>query len=218
MSSIVRTESHVLATSPEARADIARTIRAYRRAVRALRSVLMTHWPELHALTNKCQAVESLFHTTARRPQVKYPVLDRMLGKMPCYLRRAAIEHAVGAVSSFQSNWENFLDGQVGGREREAGARSPRLGQANVFPSLYGWQHGALRRRLAFGAHQAAGRRWPVALQRAAGPQGPLQACGPARQRATAEPVPGAARRARSTGLSRQAESASSASEQVFWG
>ncbi len=138
MTSIVRTESRALATSPEVRADIARTIGAYRRAVRAISSVLMTHWPELQALTNKCQAVESLFHATARRPAVKYPVLDRMLGKMPSSLRRAAIEHAVGAVSSFQSNWENFLDGQMGGREREAGARSPRMGQANVFPSLYG--------------------------------------------------------------------------------
>lgn len=138
MSSIVRTESHALATSPEVRADIERTIGAYRRAVRALSTVLMTHWGELGSLRNKCLALEALVHPTAKRPAVKYPVLGRMLGKMPSYLRRAAIEHAVGAVSSFQSNWSNFLDGHIGGRPREVGARGPRLGISNVFPSLYG--------------------------------------------------------------------------------
>jgi hypothetical protein len=56
---------------------------------------------------------------------VKYAVLDRTLGKMPSYLRRAAIEPAVGAVSSFQSNWNNFLNGQVAGKP--AGRTEARL-------------------------------------------------------------------------------------------
>lgn len=137
-SPIIRTESHALVSSPEVRADIERTIAAYRRAVRALCTVLMTHWPELAQAKGKCQAVESLFHPTAKRPHVRYAVLDRMLGKMPSYLRRAAIEHAFGAVSSFQSNWSNFLDGRVAGAERELGTRGPRLGLSGVFPSLYG--------------------------------------------------------------------------------
>jgi IS605 OrfB family transposase len=135
---MIRTEMHALATTPEIRADVQRTIEAYRRAVRALCGVLMVHWPDIASLSNKCLAVESLFHPTAKRPEVRYPVLDRMLGKMPSYLRRAAIEHAVGAVSSFLSNWRNFIDGQIGGKERALGARSPRLGLSNVFPSLYG--------------------------------------------------------------------------------
>lgn len=138
MTSIIRSEAHALGTSPEVRADIERTIDAYRRAVRALCTVLMTHWSDLASLSNKCQAVEALFHATAKRPRVKYPVLGRMLGKMPSYLRRAAIEHAVGVTASFQSNWSNFLDGQVAGKPRALGARSPRLGLSNVFPSLYG--------------------------------------------------------------------------------
>jgi putative transposase len=137
-STIIRCESHPLATSPEVRDDIARTIAAYRRAVRVLCTVLMTHWPELAQAKNKCQALEALFHATARRPVVKYPVLRRILGKMPSYLRRAAIEHAYGAVSSYLSNWNNFLDGEVGGKPREPGARGPKLGLSGVFPSLYG--------------------------------------------------------------------------------
>lgn len=109
MVSIVRTEAHALGTSAEVCADIERTIGAYRRVVRALCTVLMTHWSELASLTNKCQAIEALFHATAKRPAVKYPALDRVLGMMPSYLRRAAIEHAVGVTASFQwaSSWRS---------------------------------------------------------------------------------------------------------------
>ena len=109
-----------------------------RRIVRALCTVLITHWPELARAKSKSQAVEALLHPTAKRPVVKYPVVSRMLGKMPSYLRRAAIEHAYGAVSSFQSNWDNFLDGEIAGAAREQGARGPRLGLSGVYPSLYG--------------------------------------------------------------------------------
>jgi len=145
-STIVRTEAHALATTPALRLDVERTITAYRRAVRAISGVLMVHWPDLAKLPSKgrgeamgrCQAIESLFHPTKHRPVVRYPVLGRMLGKMPCYLRRAAIEHAYGAVSSFQSNWSNWLDGEIGGKKRAIGGRPPRPGISKVFPSLYG--------------------------------------------------------------------------------
>lgn len=135
---VIRCESHDLATSPEVRDDIERTIVFYRRVVRALCTVLMTHWPELARAKSKSQAVEAMLHPTVKRPVVKYSVVSRMLGKMPSYLRRAAIEYAYGAVSSFQSNWDNFLDGEVGGKPREQGARGPRLGLSGVYPSLYG--------------------------------------------------------------------------------
>jgi putative transposase len=128
---IIRTEAHALATTPEIRADVERTVAAYRRGVRALCSVLMVHMPEISKAKSKCQAIEALFHATAQRPTVRYPVLDRILGKMPSYLRRAAIEHAFGVVSSFQSNWSNWLDGEIGGEKREIGTRS----RAWVFPT-----------------------------------------------------------------------------------
>jgi len=135
---IIRTELHALATTPEVRADVDRTIAAYRRAVRALCGVLMVHWPEVSRAKSKCQAVESLFHATAKRPVVRYAVLDRMIGKMPSYLRRAAIEAAIGATASFLANYSNWLDGEIGGKPRAVGARPPRLGFSNVFPPLYG--------------------------------------------------------------------------------
>jgi putative transposase len=133
-----RSERHKLQARPDEREDMARTIAFYRRAVRMLCGVLMVHWPEISKSPSPCQFVESLFHFTNDRPVVRYPVLDRALGKMPSYLRRAAIEAAIGAVSSFMSNWSNFLNGEIGGKPRKEGCRSPRLGISNVFPPLYG--------------------------------------------------------------------------------
>ncbi len=137
-STLIRAESHALSTTPEIRADVERTIAAYRRAVRAISGVLFVHWNEVSSAKSKCAATEALFHFTAQRPVVRYPVLDRMLGKMPSYLRRAAIEAAYGAVASFLSNWSHFLDGEIGGKSRDLGALPPRMGVSNVFPPLYG--------------------------------------------------------------------------------
>ncbi|WP_051849407.1 IS200/IS605 family accessory protein TnpB-related protein [Thiomonas sp. FB-Cd] len=135
---IFRSEGHALGVSPAVREDVERTVAAFRRVVRGLCGVMLVHWADISHGKVKCASIEDLFHKTAQRPQVQYPELGRMFGKMPSYLRRAAIEQAHGAVSSFLSNWNNFLDGQIGGRDREEGARPPRLGLNNVYPSLYG--------------------------------------------------------------------------------
>ena len=133
-SKIIRSETHLLSTSPDVQASVERTIRTYRNAVRAVATIIMTHWPEISAADSKCMAVEALFHPTAKRPIAKYALLSRKLGKMPSYLRRAAIEAAYGAVSSYLSNYANWLDDT----ERERGTRPPRMGVSNVNPPLYG--------------------------------------------------------------------------------
>ena len=132
----VRTEAHALSTPPEVRADIARTVDFFQRVVRMLCTVVLTHWPELGALRSqeRLTALEGLFHTTKLNPKPRYALLARVLGKMPSYLRRAAINAACGAVSSYLSNYSNWLDDV----ERERGARPPRLGLSGIFPSLYG--------------------------------------------------------------------------------
>ena len=137
---IIRCEAHALRTTDGVRQDIERTITAYRRAVRGLAGVIQTHWTELGSLPakGKCQAIESLFHATAKRPAVRYGALDRLMGKMPSYLRRAAIEAAYGVVSAFMRNYANWLDGEIGGKKREMGSSTPRMGFSNVFPPLYG--------------------------------------------------------------------------------
>ncbi|MBC7622320.1 MAG: hypothetical protein H7232_02920 [Aeromicrobium sp.] len=133
-SKLIRSEAHQLSASPDVQADVARTIKFYRAAVRALSTVIQTHWSAIANAPSKCFAIESLFHPTAKRPVVRYAILSRKLGKMPSYLRRAAIEAAYGAVSSYLSNYSNWLDDT----ERERGSRPPRLGINNVNPPLYG--------------------------------------------------------------------------------
>ena len=118
MAKLIRSEAHRLSTSPDVQAAVARTISAYRTAVRAIATLVMTHWPEIASAPSKCFAVEALFHATAKRPTTKYRMVSRMLGKMPSYLRRAAIEAAYGVVSSYLSNYSNWLDDT----ERERGA------------------------------------------------------------------------------------------------
>lgn len=133
---VIRCESHPLSCQPSVRLDMERTIIYYRRAVRMAATVALTHWPDLAQLRPKERqmALEALFHATKQRPCVKYPLLDRVFGKMPSYLRRAALHHALGAVSSFLSNYGNWLDDT----ERKRGSRPPRLGFSNVYPTLYG--------------------------------------------------------------------------------
>jgi IS605 OrfB family transposase len=137
---IIRTEAHALVTTPAIRDDVERTVAFFRRVVRMSATVAMTHWPELGSLRTKERqmALEALLHPTKLRPTVRYAVLGQALGKMPSYLRRAALNAALGVVSSFMSNYNNWLDGEIGGKNRELGSRTPTIGLSNVFPSLYG--------------------------------------------------------------------------------
>lgn len=53
--------------------------------------------------------VEKLFHQTKDNPNPKYADFDTMFYKMPAYFRRAIIQHALGVVSSYQSNYKHWL-------------------------------------------------------------------------------------------------------------
>jgi IS605 OrfB family transposase len=130
----IRSEQLSLAIDDRQRQAMTQTIVCYRKAVRALSTLIMTHWPELQGKHHVCMQVESLFHATAKRHLVKYPMLDRLLGNMPSYLRRAAIEAAYGAVSSYLSNLNHWITDQ----DRERGSKAPRLGLNQVNPPLYG--------------------------------------------------------------------------------
>jgi putative transposase len=108
---IVRSESHDLTVNAQTRSDVARTIKAYQRIVQMVATISVTHWPEIQALPSiEWQGfVENLIHPTALNPDVKYPMVHRALGKMPSYLRRAAITTGTGAAASFLSNYDNWL-------------------------------------------------------------------------------------------------------------
>ena len=52
--------------------------------------------------------MEQLCHKTAKNPNPKYEGFDKKFYKFPSYLRRGAINEAVGKVSSYQSNFANW--------------------------------------------------------------------------------------------------------------
>jgi hypothetical protein len=134
---IIRSEAHALRMNYAQRMDVERTIVFYRRVVKMVSTIAMTHWPEIGSLTGNepARALERLIHPTSKRPTIRYAVVSRALGKMPSYLRRAALEHAVGCVSSFLSNYSNGIDA-LNDKSRAMGVKPPRLGFSNVFPSL----------------------------------------------------------------------------------
>jgi hypothetical protein len=119
---IIRTEAHALVTTPAIREGVERTLVFFRRVVRMSATVAMTHWPELGSLHAKGRqmALEALLHPTKLRPTVRYGVLGKALGKMPSYLSWAALHAALGAVSSFMSNYNNWLDGEIGQKQKSS--------------------------------------------------------------------------------------------------
>ncbi len=79
-------------------------------------------------------AMEQLIHKTAKRPEVKYDYFDESFHKFPSYLRRAAIETAVGQVSSFLTRYYDWQ----GGRRQRRDAKPPRFNpNLGVYPNLY---------------------------------------------------------------------------------
>ena len=80
------------------------TYRVYRDAVRVLTLFYDTVWEELSVITDKKRRfnhAEHLVHGTKKNRAV-YD-FDGRFPKMPSYLRRSAITHALGAVSSYRT-------------------------------------------------------------------------------------------------------------------
>ena len=108
------------------------TVAAYRKAANALATVFLTHWNEVHELP--VQDLESFFHNTKKKPKTTYGRwFAQHLGKLPCYLRRAATMAAHGAVSSYMSRYRAWQ----GGDRRTLQAQPPKWGGVNSWPVLY---------------------------------------------------------------------------------
>ena len=93
------------------------SIAIYREALRFVIPVVDTHWNELKDFEYANQRmvyVEQLIHSTNRN-EALYD-FDMEFTKFPSYLRRTVINRAIGIVSSYRSNldnWENDLKGQA---------------------------------------------------------------------------------------------------------
>jgi IS605 OrfB family transposase len=136
-SKIIRTDKWALNPTAQQRHLFGETVSVYRRVCRYLVGIVFTHWPELGGLSpdEQIPAVERLMHSTANRPVVKYPQIDRVFHKFPSYYRRAAISFAIGQVSSYITR---YRDWQSGLSRKRRDAKPPTLNaDAGCYPALY---------------------------------------------------------------------------------
>lgn len=130
----IRTDRWELHPDARTKSLLLTTVKEYRRLVRALIGVVYTHWVDIAESKDTIAAVESLIHSTKKRPDIKYKYFSRAFYKFPSYLRRAAIHNAVGQVSSFVTRYDLW---QRGIRSRKD-AKPPKLtADTGVYPSLY---------------------------------------------------------------------------------
>ena len=112
--------------------DFKPTIQIYRSALAFLIPVVYENWSAVSQIEgNQRQMlfVEHLIHTT-KTYTAKYD-FDVRFHKFPSYLRRAAINDTIGCVSSYVSNYENWVEGGKNGKE-------PKLQTARfAMPTFY---------------------------------------------------------------------------------
>ena len=99
---------------------IRQTLDVYRSAVSYLTEIYEQVWEELERIPEtkkRFNEAEHLIHTT-KKNQARFD-FDIRFPKMPSYLRRAAIQHALGSISSYKTRmgmWEK--SGQIGGKPK----------------------------------------------------------------------------------------------------
>lgn len=123
--------SYKVAILPSNKISFKDTVAIYRKAIAFLIDVYNREWSNLSAIEKKYDRfvyAENLVHST-KNNKAKY-AFDKLFYKLPCYLRRAAINAAIGAISSYVTNYQNWESSQVG--------KPPRLQvDRNVLPVFY---------------------------------------------------------------------------------
>ena len=101
---------------------VRQTLEIYRSAVSYLTEIYEQVWEELAEIPDakrRFNAAEHLVHTTKKNP-ARFD-FDLRFPKMPSYLRRAAIQHALGSVSSYETRMELWeKSGEKAGKPRLA--------------------------------------------------------------------------------------------------
>lgn len=124
------TSSHAMKLTGDLNA-LENTITVYRDALRFIIPVVNTHWGELKTLKNTKQRMtytEKLVHST-KENNARYD-FDELFPKFPTYLRRSAINQALGIVSSYHSNLENWEQNRKG--------QAPKLSLKHyTYPAYY---------------------------------------------------------------------------------
>lgn len=107
------------------------TVKVYRNAVSFFIDVCNKEWEIIEPLKNleRCREIERLTLETKKNTNPKYDFNENFY-KMPSYLRRSAINTAIGCYSSYMSNTKNWETNQTG--------KKPTLQlDRSVMPTLY---------------------------------------------------------------------------------
>ena len=108
------------------------TVEQYRMAVDFFIKVALAEWDYISKVKSSIERqriIEVLTHKTLANPEPKYN-FEQDFYKFPSYLRRAAITEAIGKVSSYKSNYENWQAKQKG--------KEPGIPQAGkIYPAMY---------------------------------------------------------------------------------
>jgi len=135
--SCIRCDEWSLLSNSQTLAMAKDTVIEYRRLANVLSSVFLTHWPEVCNL--EMSGLESYFHDTKNSPNTIYGKwFSKNFYKFPCYLRRAATNAAMGAVSSFMARYQAWQKGDRRARDQ----RPPQWGGVSTWPVLYGGKGG----------------------------------------------------------------------------
>ena len=108
------------------------TVSVYRKAVGFLINVCLGEWDDISVIKGNLlqqQYVERCVHATKDNPAPAYD-FDARFYKMPSYMRRGAINEAIGKVSSYKSNLASWM-------KNPAGREPSRPKAGHVFPSMY---------------------------------------------------------------------------------
>lgn len=109
------------------------TVSIYRKAVDFFIDICLTEWEDIFPIGGNIlrqQYVERLCHKTDDNPNPQYADFDIKFYKFPSYLRRGAINEAIGKVSSYKSNFDNWVKNPIG--------KEPSYPKAGyVYPCMY---------------------------------------------------------------------------------
>ena len=112
------------------------TVAIYRHAVDYILNVCLENWEEISSLEgrNGFAYVERLIHTTKDNSAPTYN-FDSKFYKMPSYMRRGAINEAIGKVSSYKSNFDNWNKNPFGKKPSypKAGYTFPFMYRKNMY-------------------------------------------------------------------------------------
>ena len=96
------------------------TMAVFRQAVDYAVPKIDEMWAQISAVpvadSQRRNYIEHLFHKTKDNPSPVYGDFDIMFKNMPCYFRRAVLAKATGIVSSYRSNYENWMENGSLGR------------------------------------------------------------------------------------------------------